>query len=60
MLEMFAERTEDELSILLWCKSGTHRSVALAQACGWTLSQLDVGVIGRGPMITSGGLPPIG
>ena len=59
MLETLATRTDDELSILLWCKSGTHRSVALAQACGWTLSQLDAEVIGRGPMINSGGLSPL-
>ena len=59
MLETLAERTDDtELSILLWCKSGTHRSVVLAQACGWVLCQLDAEVIGRGPMITSGGLSP--
>ena len=55
-----AERTDDtEMSVLLWCKSGTHRSVVLAQACGWALCQLDVEVIGRGPMITSGGLSPL-
>ena len=60
MLETLAERTDDpELSVLLWCKSGTHRSVVMAQACGWALSQLDAEVIGRGPMITSGGLSPL-
>ena len=59
MLETLAERTDDtELSILLWCKSGTHRSVVMAQACGWALSQLDVEVIGRGPIITGGGIVP--
>ena len=60
MLETLAKFTDDnELSILLWCKSGTHRSVVMSQACGWALSQLDVEVIGRGPIITGGGLSPL-
>ena len=59
MLETLAKFTDDnELSILLWCKSGTHRSVVMSQACGWALSQLDVEVIGRGPIITGGGIVP--
>ena len=49
MLESLADKTDKkrtDLAVLFWCKSGTHRSVALAQAYGWVLVQLGAEVIG--------------
>ena len=46
MLEKLADSESPHLACLFWCKSGTHRSVALAQAYGWVLVQLGAEVIG--------------
>ena len=46
MLDKLAHDMRTDLSVLFWCKSGTHRSVAMAQACGWVLCQLGAQVIG--------------